>query len=361
MATNNTGKTDKKAYRESHSAPPRWQKPTLTGFSFSQCSNRKLYLIISGWVALLGIAVAASWPCRGSDGERAEMPAAFVKATAGGSVAGVASGDTAVKVTLCEEVGNSMPSSFRHTERNMISHAEWLRPAIEILARGERPLRVLHIGDSHVAGKAFPQAVKATLRKYLATEDDDKAESRLTYSFIGRNGATSQQMLGDSYMERFAEKQPDLIIVSLGTNEAHGRGYREETHTAQLDLFFEELKAVCPGAVVLLTTPPGDFFTTTRVVYTKRARGRGRRRTVRYTRSANPMSARCAALLAQYGEEHGMPVWNLFAICGGKNQAQRNWQLARLMRNDGVHFQPRGYEIQGKLLGEALARAFGGE
>ena len=54
-----------------------------------------------------------------------------------------------------------------------------------------------------------------------------------------------------------------------------------------------------------------------------------------------------------------MPVWNMFDICGGEEAAHRNWVTAHYMRADRIHFEPQGYTVQGKLLGEALARAFG--
>lgn len=52
-----------------------------------------------------------------------------------------------------------------------------------------------------------------------------------------------------------------------------------------------------------------------------------------------------------------MPVWNLFDICGGEQAAQRNWVAAHYMRPDRIHFQPNGYALHGKLLGEAIAKA----
>ena len=87
---NNTGKPHK-ANRETHTPRPRWHCSTWTKVtqgsqsSHSQSSNRKFYLIVGGWLALLGIAVAASLSQSGrhfaAEGEgTAKMPEAFVKA-----------------------------------------------------------------------------------------------------------------------------------------------------------------------------------------------------------------------------------------------------------------------------------------
>ena len=75
---------------------------------------------------------------------------------------------------------------------------------------------------------------------------------------------------------------------------------------------------------------------------------------VRTVLRPNPMSARCATLIEQVGEQRGLPVWNLFEICGGAEAAQRNWEAAHYMRPDRVHFTPAGYEVQGRMLAEAL-------
>lgn len=69
------------------------------------------------------------------------------------------------------------------------------------------------------------------------------------------------------------------------------------------------------------------------------------------------MSVRCAAELESFGEEHGLPVWDLNTIAGG-DDAQRNWKSASLMRPDRIHFTPEGYTLQGRLLGEAILSAY---
>lgn len=249
---------------------------------------------------------------------------------------------------------------FRNTQPNEIIHSERLKPIAAILLSKERPLRVLHLGDSHVAGKTFPQAVKEVLAEQFGTAESADEGSGVYFRFIGRNGATSASFLTNDYMQSIAEVSPDLIILSLGTNEAHGMGYREELHTEQLNTFFEMLRDACPQATILLTTPPGDYLTTTYVNYRRTSRhSRKKVRQVRRSTRPNPMGPRCAANILAYGNEHNMPVWDLHTICGG-NLTERNWVSAHLMRPDRIHFQPAGYTLQGHLLGNALVRALAG-
>ena len=158
-------------------------------------------------------------------------------------------------------------------------------------------------------------------------------------------------------MEKVAQKNPDLIILSFGTNECHGMGYREAQHREQLENFYAMLKETCPDAVIMMTTPPGDYLTTRSVKYVRRGSGKKRRKVTRSVSRVNPMSVRCAAELESFGEEHGLPVWDLNTIAGG-DDAQRNWKSASLMRPDRIHFTPEGYTLQGRLLGEAILSAY---
>ena len=252
-------------------------------------------------------------------------------------------------------VSQSLPSSFAGAKANTITRGELLNVAFGQLTSNRRPLRILHIGDSHVAGKTFPLAVKETLQRAWGCADADT--SAFIFSFIGKNGATVSHFSNTSYMDRIAAQRPDLIIVSFGTNECHGLGYREEDHKAQLETFFAMLRDNCPDATILLTTPPGDYFARSSVRYVRRGRGRKRRRVVSRSTSVNPMSVRCAATIEAFGAEHGLAVWDLNTIAGGQ-QAQRNWTAASLMRSDRIHFTPQGYALHGHLLGEALLNAY---
>lgn len=259
---------------------------------------------------------------------------------------------------LTFETASSMPASFRNRKENTIANTAALRPALDIVLRGERPLRVLHLGDSHVAGKAFPNAVEQTLRTAFRKAEvmPDEGTDGLVFTPIGSNGATSERFLSESYRERIAATQADLVIVSLGTNEAHGMGYMESTHEQQLSVFLDMLRSVLPEATFLFTTPPGDYLKQVYVNYRSMGRGGKRRRVVRSALRPNPMNSRCAACITAFARDHDLASWDLYNICGGE-AAVRNWIAAGLMRPDRVHFEPQGYAIQGKLLAEALLQA----
>ena len=342
---------------------PKWSMRSDSGMPTEGNEGRKLYLLLALWGILLTVAVAAatSDTCDGTAAKVQSVPEAFRHAEASSSPQNGAAQHTSCRRLDIDttQLNMSWPKNFTHTKEATISHAEWLAPAVRILLEGQRPLRVLQIGDSHVAGKSFPAALKEALQASLGTASSADEGKGVWFSYVGSNGATSSRFLTDDYMERFAQCRPDLIVLSLGTNEAHGMGYREDIHNRQLDLFFDKLKEACPQAIVVMSTSPGDYLTTSYVNYRRTSRSSRRRvKVVRRSSRPNPMNARCAANIVAYGEAHGMPVWDLFSQCGGEDgTAQRNWVSAHLMRADRIHFEPEGYKVQGRLLGNALIRA----
>ena len=357
MDMNNLNKNRKKfknLIHQTHTPLPHWQRPNMTGLPIMKNGRRKWSAVFAGWIVLMGVALGA-----GLKSGRCSIPAGWHAEQKQGKVEtdSLVNDSLTESIHLLAEVANSVPKSFRNTKENTIHDAEYLRPIAELLLRDEHPLRILHIGDSHVASKVFPNTVKATLAHYLGSADSASAGSGIWYNYIAKNGASNQTFNTDAYMSRFAQKHPDLIILSLGTNEAHGMGYREAQHRKELTGFLEKLKSNCPDAVILMTTPPGDYLTYSYVDYRKTSRSNQKVRQVHRGRKPNPMSAKCAAFLVQMGHENQIPVWDMFTICGGAEVAQRNWVTAHYMRPDKIHFVPEGYTVQAKILGEALVNS----
>lgn len=305
------------------------------------------------WVALLTFALGyvASTAMSGSEartrtgGNRPLQPVSEIKA------------NTASTMWKAATISHSLPTYFNDVQPNVINRDSALTAVFDVLCHSGRPLRVLQLGDSHVAGKSYPQAARETLEAAWGKAENDSTGTGVSYSFIGSNGATTQRFATPAYMRRIAEKQPDLIILSFGTNECHGMGYREETHRAQLEDFYRMLTETCPDAVIMMTTPPGDYLTTRSVRYVRSGRNRKRRRVVRSSSRVNPMTVRCAAELEAFGADHGLAVWDLNTIAGGAD-AVLNWKAASLMRPDRIHFTPEGYALHGHLLGDAILTAY---
>ena len=138
--------------------------------------------------------------------------------------------------------------------------------------------------------------------------------------------------------------QPDMLIISFGTNESHGKGYNEGRHYAQMTDFLQMLRSSLPDTPILLTTPPGSY-----------ERGGTRRRR---TYTINPRTKLAVQNILKFADEHQLAVWNLYEIFGGAERACLNWNGAELMRPDHIHYVPEGYALQGQWLSQAVIKAY---
>lgn len=299
---------------------------------------------------LLGYTLSTATAGSGDNNER--YGGAFVSPDE--SIPSDAPDDTSAVSRPVETAEVYVPHPLRTGEPNVISRPDALAEVFRRLCSNESSLRVLHLGDSHVAGRVYPNTVKQTLED--AWGKADSTGYGISYKYFARNGATTQYFATAEWMRKIAAEAPDLIILSFGTNESHSMKYNEEVHRNQLTTFYGMLREACPDATVMLTTPPGDYLSARRVRYVRR-NGRKRRRVVNGGMRENPMVARCAAEIERFGEEHGLPVWNLNTLAGG-DEAAGNWMAARLMRPDRVHFTPEGYRLQGQLLADAILTTY---
>lgn len=236
---------------------------------------------------------------------------------------------------------NTLPRTFKGTTDNEIDSVQVLFPVLEQLkqlAEGNSSdtLRIVHIGDSHIRGHIFPQTAGEALRRTFGA---------VSYTDMGINGATSLTFTHAGRIAEIAALRPDLLILSFGTNESHGRGYNSLVHYRQLDELVKLLRDSLPDIPMLLTTPPGSYESF-------------RRRRRRRTYSVNPRTDLAAQTIRRYAVEHGMALWDLYQVAGGKEYACRNWTAASLMRPDHVHYLPEGYRLQGELFYEALIKAY---
>lgn len=230
-----------------------------------------------------------------------------------------------------------IPRSFQQTQENQIIDTLgalvpfWERIKQIRRKRSNDILRVLHVGDSHIRGHILPRTTGDSLQ--LAVE-------RLTYSDMGINGATCETFSTPERIRDIQAEDPDLLILSFGTNESHNRGYNALRHYQQMETFVRMLRTALPGVPILMTTPPGSY--------------QGRRRAY----SLNPRTAIAVQTIHRFAHDNGIAVWDLFTIMGGGRRACLNWQSAKMMRPDHVHYTVEGYVFQGQLLYQAIVKAY---
>lgn len=239
------------------------------------------------------------------------------------------------------------PSSFRNTQTNELINGPSLSPVFQKL-RKNRPVKVMQIGDSHVRGNFLPRSLEATLKKNF---------SSVEFAYYGINGAWAKRFYEYDMINRVAAERPDLVVISFGTNEAHGSTIDERVHAETMDVLTNRISERCSGVCFLFTTPPGSYIAQRTGSYTT---GRGRNRRTRYhtAKVPNQNTANVARSIVNYCRSRKYAVWDIYTIAGGSTSAFSNWKDAGMMNSDLVHYLAPGYNLQGKLLGEAIYKAY---
>jgi len=158
------------------------------------------------------------------------------------------------------------------------------------------------------------------------------------YDMIGVNGAEFRHYNQSAhFQEQLVYLQPDLVIISMGTNEGFSGAFDRDVFTRNIDSLVTGIRARNPNAEILLTTP-GDSFR-------KSKKGR--------VKNPNMTLARNAVI--DYAESHRCAWWDLYEIMGGYGSMGK-WYLAKLSAKDKVHFSGTGYTMQGGLLYKAIKK-----
>lgn len=240
-----------------------------------------------------------------------------------------------------------LPKSFKSPKMNQIDYMDHLAPFFEKLsaykqaeAEGNDSLpkpRVLMIGDSHVRGNILPQRVRDRLREVWDIDFD----------YYCKNGVQLNYFLKEEQMKRILDYKPDLLIVAVGTNEAHSN-FNAEKYTSLMHRFVDQvLEGTDSTVTILFTTPPGSHI----------RGGIKKTKTKAYTSLLpNDTNKDVADCQDQFCKSNGFAIWNLLEIAGGKN-APGNWRSAGLMQRDGIHYTVDAYRLQGDMLAWALVDA----
>jgi LysM repeat protein len=164
----------------------------------------------------------------------------------------------------------------------------------------------------------------------------EKDDAGILYHSIGVNGAKcSDYNKYPLFFEQLPALKPDLVIVSLGTNETFDK-MGSTAYLEQLNLFIENVRAKNPEACIVVMTPPPSMF--------KR-------------KYPNTFAADYAKQIVMQESAKKYASWDLFSVLGGLFSVNYNASQG-LMATDKVHYSKPGYEKQGVLFTEALLQAY---
>jgi hypothetical protein len=163
------------------------------------------------------------------------------------------------------------------------------------------------------------------------------------YHSIGVNGAKfdSYNQCPEGFYRQIASLNPDLVIISLGTNEAMAKVIDENQLHSDISDFVFNIRHSSPNTNVMFTTPVEAY-------------ARAGRRTPGVP---NSRTGKVRDIVAGFAEKNGYPLWDLYSIAGGKGSAVE-WNKKKLFVRDRIHFTQRGYEYQGELLFEAIVKSY---
>jgi lysophospholipase L1-like esterase len=166
--------------------------------------------------------------------------------------------------------------------------------------------------------------------------------SGVTYEALGINGAEApvilkwNQELLATYLQR---RNPGLIVLAYGTNEASDPKWAAEGYEATLSTLLQALRAAAPAASILVLGPPDRM---------SRQQGAWR---------PHPGIDRVIAAQQNACRENRCAFWDARERMGGPG-AIRDWVYAGLAQGDYVHFTTSGYRRMAEALFEDTMRQY---
>ncbi|HEX4447836.1 MAG TPA: GDSL-type esterase/lipase family protein, partial [Polyangiaceae bacterium] len=172
----------------------------------------------------------------------------------------------------------------------------------------------------------------------------ERDQPGVVYDALGSHAAQAvywQRQNADHWKDQLALRDPALIVFQYGTNESDLSKFDPVDYERALSGLVDELVRSAPNASILIVAPldraeyKDGRFATRKVILD------------------------LVAIQQRVALAHGVAFWNTFEAMGGENSMAR-WMKARpqLGGPDLTHPTPRGAEILGDMLSDALVLAY---
>lgn len=167
--------------------------------------------------------------------------------------------------------------------------------------------------------------------------------SGVTYETLGINGAQAPIVLqwNEAVLtDEIARRNPALIVVAYGTNEALNPRWTSDTYRTEFEQVIGRLRNAAPQASILIVGPPDAMY---------RVRG-GKRMPL-------PHLDEVITIQRSVARETGCAFWNWRDRMGGPGSVT-HWVQAGLSQGDYVHLTTAGYRLLGNRLYEEIMQEY---
>ncbi|MCE3296826.1 MAG: hypothetical protein K0R65_2540 [Crocinitomicaceae bacterium] len=152
------------------------------------------------------------------------------------------------------------------------------------------------------------------------------------YSNFGLSGGKFEHLcLARDLQKQAAALRPDLVIVTLGTNDSYQTSLDTTAFKAKLQFLVREIRLASANAEFVFMTAPDTKYKGNKPVH-------------------QPFVNRS---IKAFCDEFHFAYWDWNAVMGGENSIQK-WENSPLRYGDYLHFSPEAYRMFGLAFGEAL-------
>lgn len=210
-------------------------------------------------------------------------------------------------------------------------------------------VRVLHIGDSHLSGGFMTSPIERALRTL---------SSHCLVERIGVPGATFASILKSEKMGRIKTFAPDVIIVSLGTNDSYTTRFLPQVMRSNIEQFISFVESKLDSEpLIVFTTPPLSYLK--KRVSSGTSRTKSGRRRARYTTNYtfNTATLRAADVILSIAKDKGYATCDLTRTMQTKPSAESSvahYLSQGWLHNDRVHYTREGYTRLGNYVARWL-------
>ncbi|MBO73306.1 MAG: hypothetical protein CMD35_06805 [Flavobacteriales bacterium] len=162
-------------------------------------------------------------------------------------------------------------------------------------------------------------------------------EPGVTYSEVGVNGAEVKSFLRcQEFASQLAIVKPDLIVISLGTNDAYRLDFNDSLFYQNYDSLITVVRTALPNSNIILTTP-----------------GDGKR----YRKTPLTENILIRKRILNLAKKKNCGVWDFYNVMGGLGSIN-HWYASELTAEDFLHLNEAGYAMQGRLFYNALSNSY---